>query len=136
MNPLYIYIYIGLTFVSLLPLICNKNYIPWFVIEKNVDCICKMYIYILYNIRPAVFTKMCVFSPSWSLLYLIYIYSIQFIPLTAFTETNLNPVQFLQLRLSRAWSRINPLMPNGKFNICCPRDAVSRTANVEHTARH
>ena len=21
-------------------------------------------------------------------------------------------------------------MPNGAFNICCPRDAVSRTANV------
>ena len=25
----------------------------------------------------------------------------------------------------------NPLMPKGSFNICCPRDAVSRTANVE-----
>ena len=24
---------------------------------------------------------------------------------------------------------INPLMPNGAFNICCPRDCVSRTAN-------
>ena len=23
----------------------------------------------------------------------------------------------------------NPLMPSGAFNICCPRDAVSRTAN-------
>ena len=49
---------------------------------------------------------------------------------------------------------INPLMPNGSFNICCPRDcvsrhnggtsgaplmprdAVSRTANVEGTVRH
>ena len=31
---------------------------------------------------------------------------------------------------------INPLMPSGVFNICCPRDCVSRTANVEHTARH
>ena len=48
----------------------------------------------------------------------------------------------------------NPLMPSGAFNICCPRDcvsrhnggtrgspimprdAVSRTANVERTARH
>ena len=27
---------------------------------------------------------------------------------------------------------INPLMPTGAFNICCPRDAVYRTANVEH----
>ena len=26
---------------------------------------------------------------------------------------------------------INPLMPSGAFNICCPRDAVSRTANVD-----
>ena len=25
----------------------------------------------------------------------------------------------------------NPLMPSGSFNICCPRDCVSRTANVE-----
>ena len=24
---------------------------------------------------------------------------------------------------------LNPLMPSGMFNICCPRDAVSRTAN-------
>ena len=50
--------------------------------------------------------------------------------------------------------QLNPLMPSGVFNICCPRDcvsrhnggtsgapimprdAVSRTANVEHTARH
>ena len=23
----------------------------------------------------------------------------------------------------------NPLMPSGSFNICCPRDCVSRTAN-------
>jgi len=30
----------------------------------------------------------------------------------------------------------NPLMPNGAFNICCPRDCVSRTANVERTVRH
>ena len=30
----------------------------------------------------------------------------------------------------------NPLMPSGSFNICCPRDCVSRTANVEGTARH
>ena len=29
-----------------------------------------------------------------------------------------------------------PLMPNGAFNICCPRDCVSRTANVERTVRH
>ena len=27
-------------------------------------------------------------------------------------------------------------MPTGAFNICCPRDAVSRTANVERTGRH
>ena len=26
---------------------------------------------------------------------------------------------------------INLLMPSGAVNICCPRDAVSRTANVE-----
>ena len=25
--------------------------------------------------------------------------------------------------------RNNPLMPSGSFNICCPRDCVSRTAN-------
>ena len=25
--------------------------------------------------------------------------------------------------------RLNPLMPSGSFNICCPRDTVSRTAN-------
>ena len=35
---------------------------------------------------------------------------------------------------------INPLMPVGNYSyqffICCPRDAVSRTANVERTARH
>ena len=31
---------------------------------------------------------------------------------------------------------INPFMPTGAFNICCPRDAVSRTANVESTGRH
>ena len=31
---------------------------------------------------------------------------------------------------------INPFMPSGAFNICCPRDCVSRTANVERTARH
>ena len=29
-----------------------------------------------------------------------------------------------------------PLMPNGAFNICCPRDCVSRTANVERTCRY
>ena len=27
-------------------------------------------------------------------------------------------------------------MPTGAFNICCPRDAVSRTANVERAGRH
>ena len=27
-------------------------------------------------------------------------------------------------------------MPIGAFNICCPRDAFSRTANVERTGRH
>ena len=27
-------------------------------------------------------------------------------------------------------------MPTGAFNICCPRDCVSRTANVERTGRH
>ena len=27
-------------------------------------------------------------------------------------------------------------MPTGAFNICCPRDAVSRTANVERTGGH
>ena len=27
-------------------------------------------------------------------------------------------------------TNVNPLMPNGAFNVCCPRDAVSRTANV------
>ena len=27
-------------------------------------------------------------------------------------------------------------MPTGAFNICCPRDVVSRTANVERTGRH
>merc|ERR1719154_1047715 len=27
-------------------------------------------------------------------------------------------------------------MPTGAFNICCPRGAVSRTANVERTGRH
>ena len=31
---------------------------------------------------------------------------------------------------------VNPLMPTGAFNICCPRDCVSRTANVESTGRH
>ena len=31
---------------------------------------------------------------------------------------------------------LNPLMTNGAFNICCPRDCVSRTANVERTVRH
>ena len=31
---------------------------------------------------------------------------------------------------------IHPLMPTGAFNICCPRDCVSRTANVERTVRH
>ena len=35
-----------------------------------------------------------------------------------------------------ALSCVNPLMPNGAFNICCPKDCVSRTANVERTARH
>ena len=34
----------------------------------------------------------------------------------------------------------NPLMPVGNYScqffICCPRDCVSRTANVEHTVRH
>ena len=37
-------------------------------------------------------------------------------------------------------SLLNPLMPVGsyiyQFFICCPRDAVSRTANVERTVRH
>ena len=35
---------------------------------------------------------------------------------------------------------VNPLMPVGNYSyqffICCPRDAVSRTANVEGTAWH
>ena len=35
---------------------------------------------------------------------------------------------------------LNPLMPVGNYSyqffICCPRDAVSRTANVERTVRH
>ena len=31
---------------------------------------------------------------------------------------------------------LNPFMPTGAFNICCPRDAVSRTANVKRTGRH
>ena len=37
---------------------------------------------------------------------------------------------------SSSTKRINPLMPSGSINICCPRDCVSRTANVEGTARH
>ena len=45
---------------------------------------------------------------------------------------NMNPV----LRMYN----INPLMPVGNYSyqffICCPRDAVSRTANVERTVRH
>ena len=36
--------------------------------------------------------------------------------------------------------KLNPLMAIGNYSyqflICCPRDAVSRTANVEGTARH
>ena len=35
----------------------------------------------------------------------------------------------------RFGSLINPFMPTGAFNICCPRDAVSRSANVELTVR-
>ena len=31
---------------------------------------------------------------------------------------------------------VNPFMPTGAFNICCPRDAVSWTANIERTGRH
>jgi len=31
---------------------------------------------------------------------------------------------------------VNPFMPTGAPNICCPRDAVSRTANVERTGWH
>ena len=35
---------------------------------------------------------------------------------------------------------VNPLMPVGNYSYqffnCCPRDAVSRTANVERTVRH
>ena len=27
-------------------------------------------------------------------------------------------------------------MPTGAFNICCPRDCVSRTENFERTGRH
>ena len=34
------------------------------------------------------------------------------------------------------FSLVNPFMPTGAFNICCPRDAVSMTANVERTVRH
>ena len=30
----------------------------------------------------------------------------------------------------------DPFMPTGAFNICCPRDCVSRTANVEGNGRH
>jgi len=30
----------------------------------------------------------------------------------------------------------NPFMPTGAFNIYCPRDAFSLTANVERTGRH
>ena len=38
--------------------------------------------------------------------------------------------------LSAVFFLNNPFMPTSAFNICCPRDAVSRTANVEHTGRH
>ena len=31
---------------------------------------------------------------------------------------------------------LNPFMPTGAFNICCLRDCVSRTANVERTGQH
>ena len=31
---------------------------------------------------------------------------------------------------------IKPFMPTGAFNICCPRDCVSRTANVERNGGH
>ena len=30
----------------------------------------------------------------------------------------------------------NPFMPTGAFNICCPRDCVSLTANVERNGGH
>ena len=43
----------------------------------------------------------------------------------------MNPTEF-------RW--VNPLMAIGNYSyqflICCPRDCVSRTANVEGTARH
>ena len=47
-----------------------------------------------------------------------------------------NPWNWLTEPLAFDRSQVNPLMPSGAFNICCPRDAVSRTANVERTARH
>ena len=38
-------------------------------------------------------------------------------------------VKSMEISLARLCSEnlaINPLMPNGAFNICCPRDCVSR----------
>ena len=35
----------------------------------------------------------------------------------------------ISINISTVVCALNPLMPSGAFNICCPRDCVSRTAN-------
>ena len=51
-----------------------------------------------------------------------------------------NKISKIFLCMYKQLRKLNPLMAIGnyscQFNICCPRDCVSRTANVEGTARH
>ena len=48
-----------------------------------------------------------------------------------FTPLILYPyLYYLSIDPSLIPAKINPFMPTVAFNICCPRDAVSRTANV------
>ena len=44
---------------------------------------------------------------------------------------------YMEIRVIHSGMKhINPFMPTVAFNICCPRECVSRTANVERIGGH
>ena len=87
--------------------------------------------FIKLNISPSKNVYQNQYFVNHTNIYIYYIYKLySWCGFSGFQNYDWNICTFLAIFF------FNPLMPNGAFNICCPRDAVSRTANVERTARH
>ena len=105
---------------------------------RNICCIhIYIYIYICCILQEKLFTTSISCSMYIAYIYIYGGYCI-FIYYSTFVLAKLGSeqIEYLTGFLLHVSSVHIPLMPNGAFNICCPRDCVSRTANVERTVRH